>query len=141
MIEDPPLLTRGNATVTNQPKDVVVFDGACRFCQQQISRIKRWDTRNCFEYVPRQTPDLEDRFPQLKEGDFNTGMRLIAVSGKVYVGADAVYQITRHLPRWRWISWLYLVPGIHGLSRWMYARIAARRLQLGKSCDNQACEI
>ena len=126
--------------MTHQQKDVVVYDGACRFCRQQIDRIQRWDRAGRFEYVPRQTPDLEDRFPQLKEGDFNTGMRLVAVSGNVFVGADAVYQITRQLPRWRRLSWLYRVPGIHGLSRWMYARIAARRLQLGKSCDNQACE-
>lgn len=125
--------------MAHQKNDVVVYDGECQFCRQQIGKIQRWDTLGRFEYVPRQTPGLEDRFPQLKEGDFNTGMRLIAVSGKVFVGADAVYQIVRQLPRWRWLSWLYRVPGIHGLSRWVYARIAARRLQLGRSCENEAC--
>ena len=120
--------------------DVVVYDGACAFCRQQIDRIRRWDNAGRFEYVPRQTPDLDHRFPQLKEGDFNTGMRLIDPSGNVFVGADAVYHIAKQLPRWRWCSWLYRVPGLHGLSRWVYNQVARRRLRLGQSCDDQACE-
>ncbi len=124
-----------------QPKDVIVYDGQCRFCQKQVERIRRWDSRSRFEYVPRQTPGLDERFPQLAQGDFNTGMRLIGEAGSVYVGADAVYQIATRLPRSRWIAWVYRVPVLHQLARGLYAWVAKNRQSLGGSCEDGACQI
>ena len=81
------------------------------------------DTLGRFEYVPRQTLGIEDRFPRLASGDFNTGMRLIAPSGRIFVGADAIYHIAQELPFWRRLAWLYRVPGIHQLAQWVYALV------------------
>lgn len=124
---------------TNQP--VVIYDGDCRFCRQQIDRIRGWDRHGVFEYAPKQTPGLDDRFPVLAQGDFNTGMRLIDPSGVLYVGADAVYEIFRRLPRWWLLAWVYRVPVLHALFGRMYAWIAARRQSLGRNCDDGACRI
>ena len=77
---------------------VVVYDGECPFCQRQIARIRRRDSLGRFEYVPRQSAGLTERFPALAEGDFDTGMRLIKPDGSIYVGADSVYHIARQLP-------------------------------------------
>ena len=126
---------------TGLPQSVVVYDGECRFCRQQITRIQGWDRQHRFEYLPRQTPGIEDRYPLLAQGDFNTGMRLIMPDGDIHVGADAVYHIALGLPRWRWIAWIYRVPLLHGLAKRLYAWIAARRQSLGKSCDDNTCEI
>ena len=135
--------TDTHCDVTNRP--IVVYDGDCRFCRHQIDRIRRWDRSNQFEYLPKQTPGLEDQYPALASGDFNTGMRLIVPGEEpavvLFVGADAVYQIARRLPRWRWVAWVYRVPVIHGLAVWAYAWIAARRQTLGKSCDDGACRV
>ena len=120
-------------------RGVVVYDGDCSFCRTQIERMREKDKSGCFEFVPRQTPGLDDRFPQLKEGDFDTGMRLIQPDGRVHVGADAVYEISRRLPLWRRVAWLYRVPGIHALARRAYAWIAAHRRSLGRTCDDGAC--
>lgn len=122
-------------------QSVVVYDGECAFCRTQIERMRRKDKLGCFDFVPRQTPGLDDRFPQLKEGDFDTGMRLIQPGGRVHVGADAVYEISRRLPVWRRVAWVYRVPGIHALARWTYAWIAAHRRSLGRTCDDGACRI
>ena len=122
-------------------KPVIVYDGACRFCQRQISRIRRWDHHDQFEYAAKQTPGLDERFPRLTEGDFNTGMRLIDPGGEIHVGADAVYQIARRLPRGRWLAWVYRVPVLHGLAKLAYAWVAARRQRLGQTCDNGSCEV
>ncbi len=120
-------------------RGIVVYDGECAFCRTQIERMRARDKLGCFDFVPRQTPGLDDRFPQLKEGDFDTGMRLILPDGRVHVGADAVYQISRRLPLWRRMAWLYRVPGIHALARRIYAWIAAHRRSLGRPCENDAC--
>ena len=127
--------------VAEQSKSIVVYDGGCRFCCRQVERIRRRDTRAQFEYVPRQQPELIERIPALADADFNTGMRLVTLDGTIHVGADAVYQIARHLPRWRWIVWVYRMPVIHVLARLVYAWIAANRLWLSRTCDEGACKL
>ena len=120
---------------------VVVYDGECPFCQRQIARIRRRDSLGRFEYVPRQSPGLTERFPALAEGDFDTGMRLIKPDGSIFVGADSVYHIARRLPVWRRFAWLYRLPGIHAAARLAYAWVAAHRLSLGRNCDDGRCAI
>ena len=67
-----------------EPCSVIVYDGECAFCQAQVKRIRRRDTRNLFEYLPRQTPGIEQRFPGLAEAEFNSGMRLIYPDGQIF---------------------------------------------------------
>lgn len=124
-----------------QAKPVVVYDGECRFCIQQIQRFQRLDPSNQFEWVPRQQPGLEKRFPILAQSDFDTGMRYIGAGDKVEVGADAVYQICKRLPAFQPVAWLYLLPGCKQIARAIYAWIAANRKRLGQTCDNGACSI
>ncbi len=125
--------------VETQAQSVVVFDGECPFCIRQVERIQRRDMDHSLEYVPRQTPGIDDRFPQLSDGDFDTGMRLIMPDGRVYVGADAVYHIARRLPLWRRFAWAYRVPGVHGLARLAYGWVAANRRKLGRACPADSC--
>lgn len=99
------------------------------------------DRAGRFELVPRQSPDLDQRFPQLATSDFNTGMRFVAPDGAVSVGADAVYEIARRLPRTRWIAWLYRVPIVHAIARAVYAWIAANRYKLAGRCDTESCDV
>lgn len=133
------MLERTDVDWGSQPRCVVVYDGECPFCRKQIARIRRWDRAEQLEYVPRRSPGLEERFPKLAEGDFNTGMRFVAPDGLIHVGADAVYQIAARLPFWRRLAWLYRVPGLHRLARAAYAWIAAHRMSLGSSCEEGVC--
>ena len=121
-------------------KSTVVYDGQCSFCRRWVARIARRYRNDALEFVARQTKGLTKRFPRLVEGDFNTGMRLITPDDAIHVGADAAYQIACHLRYWRWIAWLYHVPGIHSLTRALYAHIAANRQSQGGRCDDGTCK-
>ncbi len=123
----------------NQAKPVVVYDGECSFCRGQIERLKRRDRRSQFEYVPRQSPELDERFPRLADDDFNSGMRLITPGGEILVGADALYHIARRLPIWGNIAWIYRLPGLNTLARLAYRWIAANRQRLGRSSLEPSC--
>ena len=123
----------------NQAKPVVVYDGECSFCLRQIERLKRRDRRSQFEYVPRQSPELDERFPRLADNDFNSGMRLITPGGEILVGADALYHIARRLPIWGNIAWIYRLPGLNTLARLAYRWIAANRQRLGRSSAETSC--
>lgn len=119
---------------------ILVYDGDCSFCRRWVARIGRRDRSGTFDFVPRQTEGLTQRFPKLAEGDFSTGMRLITPDDAIHVGADAAYQIARRLRYWRNIAWLYHIPGIHWLTRAAYAWIAANRQSLGGKCDDETCK-
>ena len=67
-------------------------------------------------------------------------MRLITPDDVIHVGADAAYQIVRRLRYLRRIAWLYHVPGIHWLTRAIYAWIAANRQSLGGKCDEETAK-
>ena len=95
-----------------------------------------------FEYLPRQTDGIEERFPVLSSSDFNTGLRLIHAGGQVDVGADAVYQIYRRLPPWHLFTGVYCIPGLKQLFRAGYGLIARNRHRFGRvECADEACEL
>ena len=106
---------------------IIVYDGECPFCQKQMAWVRARDPQEQFEFVPSQTPDLTKRFPALEGEDLDSGLRLLQVDGSVLSSADAVYEIARRLPRWRWLAWLYRVPGLRALARSFYRWIAAHR--------------
>ena len=114
----------------NEVRPVIVYDGDCAFCRAQVARIRAWDRAGQFETAPRRTPGLDDRFPILRDADFNTGMRVVIGPGEAYVGADAIHAIVSRLPRWRRVAWLYHVPGVRGAARQLYAWIARNRARL-----------
>ena len=126
--------------MTSNTPTVVVYDGDCRFCRRQIERIKQLDPSERFEYLAWQSEPFRERFGSLANEDLNKGLRVITPDGRVLVGADAVYHITRSLSGWRWVAWLYRVPGLRSLGRWGYAWVAARRYRLG-GCDNGTCNV
>ena len=124
------------------PDQVIVYDGACRFCQWSVRRMQRLDRGDQFEYLPRQAEGVETRFPRLAESDFNTGMRLVVDTDEIYVGADAVYQIYRRMAPFHLVAWLYRVPILHGFFRACYTLIARYRHLLGRvECDADVCDV
>ena len=121
---------------------LVVYDGECAFCCRSVAEIRRRDPHDQFVYLPRQTPGLAERYPQLSIGDFETGMRAIEPDGRMHVGSDAIYQIVSRLPYFRRVAWIYHLPLIHGLTRRIYAWVARNRMGLSQFCERRgACEM
>jgi predicted DCC family thiol-disulfide oxidoreductase YuxK len=119
----------------------VMMSGECNFCLAQIERIRRLDKNGLFEYLARQDPTAEIRFPVLRSIDFNKGMRLIVPGSANYGGADALYQIARRLPVVSAIAWLYCVPGINQLAKAAYVWVAKNRswLRSRTVCGTGTC--
>ena len=122
-------------------RPVVVYDGECPFCLKHVGKMKCRDPGGIFEYQPRQAQGLDRRFPQLTEGDFNSGMRLVHQDGSVSAGADAVYEISRRLRGWKYLAWLYRVPVLKTVCRSAYAWIARNRYRFAKKCEDDVCEV
>jgi predicted DCC family thiol-disulfide oxidoreductase YuxK len=124
----------------------IIFDGECRFCQWSVDRIRALAEEGQFDYIPRQQPGLDERFPILANSDFNTGLRLIHPDGTVHVGADGVYEIYRRIPPYHLVAWIYRLPLVKQLFRLGYALVARNRHRFGRlsadaACDGDACTL
>ena len=57
--------------------------------------------------------------------------------GRILSGADAAPEILRRIPRWRWLSRAFALPGARPLSRRAYAWIARYRMKLSCSLPSR----
>jgi predicted DCC family thiol-disulfide oxidoreductase YuxK len=121
-------------------KSVIVYDGACAFCRRAIEAIRQRDRNDQFIYFVRQTPGLDEKYPELAIGNFDTGMRLIEPNGTIRIGADAIYVIASKLPYFRCLAWTYQLPLVNGVTQRIYSWVAANRLKLSRHCGD-SCEV
>jgi len=119
---------------------VIVYDSECSFCRKQIDRIGRWAGKGVFEMVPKNSSTLFARFPALKPLENVDGLKVVDPEG-CFVGAEAVYRISRKIPRVSWLSWLYPLPILRPFWGWVYGQMAKRRYQLSKTCEDGTCVI
>ena len=126
--------------ITKPTRPVIIYDAECNFCVSGIRRIRDRDQADQFLYAPRQTQDLQGLYPQLVAIKSIAGMRLIDRSGRVHCGADAVYQIYRRIGKYRYITWIYIVPVIRTLLKGIYLIISKNRSRLGRTkCESGSC--
>jgi predicted DCC family thiol-disulfide oxidoreductase YuxK len=126
-------------TVHNQTGETVIYDGDCAFCRRWIEKMRDSDGQQRLEFIPRQSPESEQRFPQIKDIDLDEGILFVEPGGKVHVAADAMYEIGKRLPGWRFITWLYRIPGIKQATKVAYSTVAANRKHLG--CNSDYCKL
>lgn len=87
----------------------IFYDASCPFCQRWVERIKRWDKREIFSYVP-----------QSKKMD---SLLLEEANGRTWVRGRAVLRIFWLLGGWwRLIGWIYVVPVLPDLVYRLVAR-------------------
>lgn len=128
--------------VTEPARPVIIYDAECNFCDSGIQRIRDRDNADQFLYTPKQTQDLHALYPQLLQIESKSGMRLIDHAGTVHCGADALYQIYRRIGKFRYITWIYLVPVIKTLLKGIYLIISKNRSRLGGTkCESDSCAV
>jgi predicted DCC family thiol-disulfide oxidoreductase YuxK len=82
------------------------------------------------EILPCRSSPRRARFPQITEERCMRAMQLVVPDGRILEGADAVPELLRRIPRWRWAASLFAVPGVRPLARRAYAWVAANRLRI-----------
>jgi predicted DCC family thiol-disulfide oxidoreductase YuxK len=107
-------------------RPTLIYDGECGFCQRAVDLVRRRDRERRLALIPFQDQARVAAFgiplPALA-----AAMHLLLPDGRVFAGADAAPEILRLLPRWRWLAWLFRVPGVLPAARRVYGWIARRR--------------
>jgi len=129
----------------NPAADVVIYDGHCRFCTNQVQKLARWDGKGRLAFLSLHDEEVAKRYPQLSYDELMKQMYVFTADGKQYAGAAAFRYLTRRLP------WLYaLAPLLHipcslPIWQWLYRQVAIRRYKIagktGEACEGDACAV
>lgn len=124
-------------------RDVVIYDGDCRFCTSGVKKIKLMDRfGQRLAFISLHDPRVAQRYSDLSNDDLMKEMYVVDTRGNRHGGADAVRYLSRRLPLLWIVAPILHLPGTAGLWRWMYRQVAKRRYKIaGKTCENDACTI
>jgi predicted DCC family thiol-disulfide oxidoreductase YuxK len=127
--------------VSAEPRPVLVYDGRCRFCVGQVTRLARWvDGRVRFESF--RDPGVVARYPGLTREACEGAVHLVEPGGRVTSGAEAILRALAVRPPLRPVVWLYRLPGLRQLLDAGYRAIARNRFRLqGETCTDEVCRL
>jgi predicted DCC family thiol-disulfide oxidoreductase YuxK len=112
---------------------VLIYDGDCPLCRASalwlLRRAEAGGARD-LELLPSRSPARRRRFPQVSDEACQRAMQLVLPDGRVLAGADAVPEILRRIPRWRWLAGVLAWPPVRPLSRRVYRWVADNRMRL-----------
>lgn len=122
---------------------IVIYDGECRFCCAQVTRLARWDSNQKLSFISLHDPEVAQRWPNLQRAELMKQMYVVTPDQQQLAGAAAIRFLATQLPRLRPLSWLMSVPATMPIWNSLYAFVAKRRYWFGKkySCDDGACKI
>ena len=95
--------------------------------------MRRAMAGGALEVLPCRSAARRARFPAMTDAACLQAMQLVLSDGRVLAGADAVPELLRRIPRWRWLASAFALPGVRPLARRGYAWIAKNRLRIACS--------
>ena len=126
----------GPLAAATGPVATLIYDGECAMCRASALWImRRALDAGTLEILPCRSAPRRQRFPQVTDEQCMTAMQLVLPDGRVLAGADAMPELLRLIPRWRWIAALFALPGLRPLARVVYAWIARNRMRVSCSID------
>jgi len=126
--------------ISNSNKPVILYDGWCPFCRNQVERLKAMAKGIDVEYASFRDEGVLERFPQVLEENCEKALQLVRSDGKVYPGLNGVVRLLSRKARWKF-SLLYFLPIVKQLGDLAYAMISKNRFRLNRhgSCTDLAC--
>jgi predicted DCC family thiol-disulfide oxidoreductase YuxK len=120
----------------------VIYDGHCNMCTSQIERLARWDSRGSLAFLSLHDPEVYERYPDLTHDGLMQNMVVVDRRGRRHVGAAALRQLAREIPRLWWLAPPLYLPGSLPLWQWLYSQVAKRRYRFNRhTCDGGTCEL
>lgn len=109
----------------------LVYDADCAMCRASaLWLMRRAMGAGQLEILPCRSGPRRARFPQITDERCMRGMQLVLPDGRILEGADAVPELLRRIPRWRWAASLLALPGVRVVAGRAYAWIAANRMRI-----------
>jgi predicted DCC family thiol-disulfide oxidoreductase YuxK len=129
-------------TVATRPsRDVVLYDGQCRFCRGQMAILRRLDPTRRLQLTSLHDPSVARDFPELPQELLLEEMVTIDRRGRTRAGATAWRHVARQLPLlWPMAVPLH-IPGSLPIWNWLYRLIARNRYRFAGTCEEGTCRL
>ncbi len=123
--------------------DVVIYDGDCRICTSQVSKLPWWDCQQKLSYLSLHDPLVQERWPDLSHERLMTEMCIVDTNGNRHWGAHAIRYLSRRLRRLWWAAPFLHFPGSMLVMQPVYRWIAKNRYRLSgtEACESDACQL
>ena len=124
--------------------DVVIYDGKCKICTSQVSKLPWWDCQGRLAYLSLHDPEVYRRFPDLKYERLMKEMVIVDRHGRRHWGVAAIRYLSRRLRRLWWAAPVLNFPFSLPLWKFLYRQIANRRYRFGKTsgeCEDGTCSL
>lgn len=122
-------------------RDLVLYDGACRFCRSQIAILRRLDLAGRLEFVSLHEARVSRDLPELSREELMREMVLIDTRGRVWRGAAAVRHLSRRLAALWPLAVPLHVPGSMPLWNALYGLVARNRYRIAGRCSDGSCRL
>ena len=126
-------------------RDVVIFDGHCKFCTAQVRKLAKWDTKARLTFLSLHDPEVASRYPDISYDDLMNQVYVVDTRGKRHGGAAAFRYLTTRLPRLYWLAPLMHLPFLMPLWHWGYRQVAKRRYafagRMSDTCEDGTCHV
>ena len=123
---------------------VVIYDGKCVFCEQQVRNLQWWDGGDRLAFVSLHDPLVAERYPDLKYEQMMDQMYVIPAkstgkSDQRYGGAKAAAYLSTQFPRLWLLAPVLNFPFAMPLWQFLYRQVANRRYKIAGK-QNDACD-
>lgn len=109
-----------------------LYHGACPICGTEINHYRRYCAERGIDVGWTDISDGTDGTAlseiDLDREDAKKRMTVIGADGVVHRGVDAFIVLWAHMPRYRWLSRLVALPGLHWLADKVYEGLLAPML-------------
>ncbi len=108
-------------------KAVLIYDGDCEFCQGSKNWIQKRQIPGEFEYLPCQSEERQQRFPQISRNECMTALQLVLPGGHILSGAEAIPEILLRLKGWHWLEKIFRIGLFRKCAPYIYDWVAHHR--------------
>jgi predicted DCC family thiol-disulfide oxidoreductase YuxK len=122
-------------TETKPERDLVLYDGMCRFCRSQIAILKRLDLAGRLDFISLHDPSVARDFPEIPLENLMREMYLVDRSGSAFGGSQALRVVSRRLPLLWPLALLLHIPFSQPLWNGLYRLVARNRYRIAGKCD------
>lgn len=131
----------GALTTTAPGRDIVLYDGHCRFCVGSAKQLRRLLGDSGVELRSFREEGVLAAFPGVSLERCEQAMQYVRADGRVFEGAEAVVQALGRRP-WGVVLKVYYVPGLRQLADALYRLVARYRFRIaGRACPDGACAL
>jgi predicted DCC family thiol-disulfide oxidoreductase YuxK len=97
----------------NTGKDIVLFDGTCKLCNNAVRFITRHDSRERYCFLPLESEKAAEYLMLFNKGVIDKGTVMLITGEKAYRKTDAVFRILKHLDGlWPLLYGFLIVPRV-----------------------------